>query len=239
MTMKVFLGFQRKPAKSPASSVARAFGMTEQPTDGGNWIFSKGRFRVCLEDMRLDLQDENREWADEVGWGHNWAVSIAVHHRGRTDIDYIKWHSLVAVIMESYELNLLWTDSGTDTPQYNMRLNDFVPSILSGEADDLTPDEPEEIAEEAEEASVEEAAVEVPDSVIEALRAQLKAEMQPAPEAEAEEKAPLELKPVVSEDEEDEDDGEFDAFDDWDDTDDESVEASEPEEEIGPITDWD
>ena len=235
MTMKVFLGFQRKPAKSPSSSVARAFGMTEQPTDGGNWIFAKGRFRVSLEDLRHDLQPENREWADEVGWAHNWAVSIAVHHRGRTDIDYIKWHSLVAVIMEAYELNLLWTDSGTDTPQYNMRLNDFMPSILSEQGDDLTPDEPEEIAEEVE----EEAPVEVPDSVIEALKAQLKAEM--LPEAEPVEKAPLELKPVESDEQEEvEDDEEFDAFDDWDDSDDEEVvESEEPEEEIGPITDWD
>ena len=42
--------------------------------------------------------------------------------------------------MEAYDLNLLWTDSGTDTPQYHMRLNDFVPSLISENADDLKPD---------------------------------------------------------------------------------------------------
>lgn len=250
MTMKVFLGFQRKPAKSPASSVARAFGMSEQPTDDSNWIFAKGRFRIRLEDLRTDLQPEYREWADEVGWVHNWAVSIAVHHRGRTDIDYIKWHALVAVIMEAYDLNLLWTDSGTDTPQYHMRLNDFVPSLISENADDLKPDEdvaeePVASAPELKEEPKAEPEPEIPDSVMDALRLQIRAEM----EADTGSTAKMVDEPVVEEpklvplevvDDEDDDDDDFDSFDDWDDDEDEDeVEDEDEGADIGPITDWD
>ena len=250
MTMKVFLGFSRKPAKSPASSVARAFGMTEQPSDDGNWVFGKGRFRVRLEDLRTDMQPEYREWADEVGWAHNWAVSIAVHDRNRTDIDYIKWHSLVAVIMEAYELNLLWTDQGTDTPQYNMRLNDFMPNINSSEADDLNQDVdveepvPEAVVEEktAQPEPIEKSEPEIPDSVMEALRAQVKAEMEAEPVEnvpEQEVEAPkqlVELEPV-------EEDSDFDTFDDWDDDDDDEDDDDDDSENTGadlePIVDWD
>ena len=237
MTMKIFLGFQRKPAKSQASAVARAFGMTEQPNDDGNWVFGKGRFRVRLEDLREDLKPEYREWADEVGWTQNWAISIAVHHRNRTDVDYIKWHALVAVIMEAYDTNVLWTDAGTDTPQYNMRLNDFIPSLVSAEADDLKPEEalpepePQEVERAPERAPARTPAEEIPDSVLSALKEQLRAEMSAdaAAPTEEEPKRLVALEPVEV-DEED-----FDTFDDWDDDDDDDDDAGD----IGPITDWD
>ncbi len=246
--MKVFLGFQRKPAKSPASAVARAFGMTEQPSDDGNWIFAKNRFRIRLEDLRNDLQPEYREWADQVGWVHNWAVSIAVHHRGRTDIDYIKWHGLVSTIMEAYDLGILWTDSGTDTPQYHMRLDDFIPSLRSEEADDLNPDaEPVETESETESESepketsqVPEDKPEIPDSLMDQLRKQVREEYESDSKKEEPDAPEINLVPLtpVSEDEEDEED--FDSFDDWDDEEIEDDEGEEfQEEDIGPITDWD
>jgi len=233
--MKIFLGFQRKPAKSQASAVARAFGMTEQPNDDGNWVFGKGRFRLRLEDLREDLKPEFREWADEVGWTQNWAISIAVHHRNRTDVDYIKWHALVAVIMEAYDTNVLWTDAGTDTPQYNMRLNDFVPSIVSAEAEDLKPDDalPEQELEQEESPEPTPAkrpTEEIPDSVLSALKDQLRAEMSADAAAPVEEPKRLVSLEAVEVDEED-----FDTFDDWDDED----EDEDDDEDIAPITDWD
>lgn len=222
--------------------------MTEQPSDDGNWVFGKGRFRVRLEDLREDLKPEFREWADEVGWTQNWAISIAVHHRNRTDVDYIKWHALVAVIMEAYDTNVLWTDSGTDTPQYNMRLNEFIPSLISDQADDLRLDEPPSPAPVSEPAptpaparpSEPEPEMEIPDSVLEALKAQMRAEMQPTapeqpqePDVEDEEPQRLvHLEPV------DVDDDDFDTFDDWDDED-EDEDEDDDESDLGPITDWD
>ena len=239
MTMKIFLGFQRKPAKSQASAVARAFGMTEQPNDDGNWVFGKGRFRVRLEDLREDLKPEFREWADDVGWTQNWAISIAVHHRNRTDVDYIKWHALVAVIMEAYDTNLLWTDAGTDTPQYNMRLNDFIPTLVSAEADDLKPDdsselEVEEPTSEPEPEPVRKPTEEIPDSVLSALKDQLRAEMT------ADAAAPVgdEPKRLVALEPVDVDEEDFDTFDDWDDDEDED-EDEDDDGDIAPITDWD
>jgi len=226
--------------------------MTEQPNDDGNWVFGKGRFRVRLEDLREDLKPEFREWADEVGWTQNWAISIAVHHRNRTDVDYIKWHALVAVIMEAYDTNLLWTDSGTDTPQYNMRLNEFIPSLISDQADDLRPDEspspPPTPAVEPEPApapapartSEPEPEMEIPDSVLEALKAQMRAEMQTnapvEPQHEVEDEEPqrlVQLEPV------DVDDDDFDTFDDWDDEEDEDEDEDDEGSDLGPITDWD
>lgn len=238
MTMKVFLGFPRKPAKSPASAVSRAFGMTEQPSDDGNWIFAKGRFRIRLEDLRTDLQPEHREWADDVGWVHNWAVSIAVHHRGRTDVDYIKWHGLVAVIMEAYELNILWTDSGTDTPQYHMRLDDFVTTLKSESADDLSPDEEEPVEEEVSEpVETAEEPIDIPDSVLDQLiarRMDERKEESPPKEEQGPKEDKVVLQPV---EESDDDDDDFDSFDDWDDDEDDD-ETEEVEEDLGPITDW-
>ena len=238
MTMKIFLGFQRKPAKSPASSVARAFGMTEQPNDDGLWVFGKNRFRISLEDLRTDLQPEHREWADEVGWTQNWALSIAVHHRNRTDADYIKWHSLVVVIMEAYDATLLWSDAGTDTPQFNMRLHEFIPSLKSDEADDMTPDEEPSFENTPSEETVKDVpqmepqTPEIPDSLMDALRAQLREEMQADTQTTAEvvdEPVVVPLEPVELDDED------FDTFDDWDDED----EDEDEETEVGPITDWD
>ena len=235
MTMKIFLGFQRKPAKSQASAVARAFGMTEQPNDDGNWVFGKGRFRVRLEDLREDLKPEFREWADDVGWTQNWAISIAVHHRNRTDVDYIKWHALVAVIMEAYDTNLLWTDAGTDTPQYNMRLNDFIPTLVSAEADGLKPDDSSELEVEeptSEPEPVRKPTEEIPDSVLSALKDQLRAEMT------ADAAAPVgdEPKRLVALEPVDVDEEDFDTFDDWDDDEDDD---EDDDGDIAPITDWD
>ena len=213
--------------------------MTEQPNDDGNWVFGKGRFRVRLEDLREDLKPEFREWADDVGWTQNWAISIAVHHRNRTDVDYIKWHALVAVIMEAYDTNLLWTDAGTDTPQYNMRLNDFIPTLVSAEADDLKPDdsselEVEEPTSEPEPEPVRKPTEEIPDSVLSALKDQLRAEMT------ADAAAPVgdEPKRLVALEPVDVDEEDFDTFDDWDDDEDED-EDEDDDGDIAPITDWD
>ena len=214
--------------------------MTEQPNDDGLWVFGKNRFRISLEDLRTDLQPEHREWADEVGWTQNWALSIAVHHRNRTDADYIKWHSLVVVIMEAYDATLLWSDAGTDTPQFNMRLHEFIPSLKSEEADDLTPNEEpfedtrgEEMVKDDLIAPVtpESQNPEIPDSLMDALRAQLREEMQADALTTVEivdEPVVVPLEPVEVDDED------FDTFDDWDDDEDEDEET-----EVGPITDWD
>ena len=212
--------------------------MTEQPNDDGLWVFGKNRFRISLEDLRTDLQPEHREWADEVGWTQNWALSIAVHHRNRTDADYIKWHSLVVVIMEAYDATLLWSDAGTDTPQFNMRLHEFIPSLKSGEADDMTPDEEPSFEEMVDDDLVVPQAEpvptsqnpEIPDSLMDALRAQLREEMQADTQTTAEvveEPVVVPLEPVELDDED------FDTFDDWDDED------EDEETEVGPITDWD
>jgi len=215
--------------------------MTEQPNDDGLWVFGKNRFRISLEDLRTDLQPEHREWADEVGWTQNWALSIAVHHRNRTDADYIKWHSLVVVIMEAYDATLLWSDAGTDTPQFNMRLHEFIPSLKSDEADDLTTDEespfensPAEEMVESLMQTPEPQSPEIPDSLMDALRAQLREEMQADAETPpvefVDEPVVVPLEPVELDDED------FDTFDDWDDEDDED---EDEETEVGPITDWD
>ena len=212
--------------------------MTEQPNDDGLWVFGKNRFRISLEDLRTDLQPEHREWADEVGWTQNWALSIAVHHRNRTDADYIKWHSLVVVIMEAYDATLLWSDAGTDTPQFNMRLHEFIPSLKSDEADDMTPDEEPSFENTPSEETVKDVpqmepqTPEIPDSLMDALRAQLREEMQADTQTTAEvvdEPVVVPLEPVELDDED------FDTFDDWDDED----EDEDEETEVGPITDWD
>jgi hypothetical protein len=139
MTMKAFIPFSRKPAKSPGAAVAKAFGLSDIG-GGAEWALADSKFRVRLEDFREDLEPDNRDWADEVGWHFNWAVSVAVNDKGRTDEDYALWHALTAVIMKAYGTQSVWTDAGLDSPIERMKLTTFLPGFVSEEADDLNPD---------------------------------------------------------------------------------------------------
>ena len=49
MTITVWVGFNRKPNKSPGAAVARAFGMKERQTNEFEWCFQKKQFRIMLE----------------------------------------------------------------------------------------------------------------------------------------------------------------------------------------------
>ena len=124
MTITAWVGFNRKPNKSPGAAVARAFGMKERQTAEFEWLFQKSKFRVMLEDLREQMKPDYREWADEVGWPYNYALQIAVHDK-RDSLDYIKWVALIAVLMEAYEQTVLWFDYGTDSPVTRHKLVDF------------------------------------------------------------------------------------------------------------------
>ena len=78
-------------------------------------VFPKEAVPVMLEDLREQMKPEFREWADDVGWPYNYALQVAVHDK-RDSLDYIKWVSLITVLMEAYEQTVLWFDYGTDAP---------------------------------------------------------------------------------------------------------------------------
>lgn len=153
MTITVWVGFNRKPNKSPGAAVARAFGMKERQTNDFEWCFQKKQFRVMLEDLREQMKPEYREWADDVGWPYNYALQVAVHDK-RDSLDYIKWVSLITVLMEAYEQTVLWFDYGTESPVTRHKLVDFAEfktEMKEGEPEVSSrapADEPEEVQEE-------------------------------------------------------------------------------------------
>ena len=234
MTIKAFIGFPKKPNKSPGAAIARAFGMNEKSnTVEFEWLFQKTKFRVMLEDLREQMKPDLREWADEVGWGYNWAIQIAVHEK-RDSIDYLKWVSLVTMLMEAYNQTNVWFDEGTDTPQLRMKLDSFAPlkhEFKEGESADIEGSEVERFQGEEEEEDMfadEEPKGEklmngfldttldtdtqgLPPGLMALIRNELGAKAEVAEEPPA--SAPS-LVPVV------EDDEDFDDFEDWDDDDD-------------------
>ena len=246
MTIKAFIGFPKKPNKSPGAAVARAFGMKEKPnTVEFEWLFQKTKFRVMLEDLREQMKPDLREWADEVGWGYNWALQIAVHEK-RDSIDYLKWISLITVLMEAYGQTNVWYDEGTDTPQIRMKLDSFAPlkhEFKEGESAyteaEVQPDEEEEDLFADEEPKGEKLmngflnttpdtdTQGLPPGLMELIRSELgvKAEVAEEPPAPA-------LVPVSLNDDGDDD---FDDFEDWDD---DEEDEDEDEDEQQAVT-WD
>lgn len=220
MTITVWVGFNRKPNKSPGAAVARAFGMKERQTNEFEWCFQKKQFRVMLEDLREQMKPEFREWADDVGWPYNYALQVAVHDK-RDSLDYIKWVSLITVLMEAYEQTVLWFDYGTDAPVTRHKLVDFAEfktEMKEGEPEvsSRTPvDEPEEFQEEedffAESPSQENEDIDMeklPAGLLNMIRNQMTRES--PKDAEEPKLVPL----AATQEEED-----FDDFEDWDDED--------------------
>jgi hypothetical protein len=232
MTLKAFIGFSRKPNKSPGAAVARAFGMKEKPNSSEfEWVFQKSKFRVMLEDLREQMKPELREWADDVGWTYNYAIQIAVHTK-RDSLDYLKWVALITVLMEAYEATTVWYDEGTDTPQERLKLTEFAPLAIEYSEEGAIENE---LLEENElldsPPKLEEPTIEVDDEFPPGLMAMIRKELNTTPEPKPEVKLPepsLTLKPVISDEEE------FEDFEDWDDDEDED----EDEDEVHPVT-WD
>ena len=222
MTITVWVGFNRKPNKSPGAAVARAFGMKERQTNDFEWCFQKKQFRVMLEDLREQMKPEFREWADDVGWPYNYALQVAVHDK-RDSLDYLKWISLVTVLMEAYEQTVLWFDYGTDAPVTRHKLVEFAEfktEMKEGEPEvssRASVDEPEVQEDEdffAESPSEENEDIDMdklPAGLLNMIRNQMAREESPKV-AEEPKLVPL----AATQEEEDED---FDDFEDWDDED--------------------
>lgn len=219
MTITVWVGFNRKPNKSPGAAVARAFGMKERQTNDFEWCFQKKQFRVMLEDLREQMKPEYREWADDVGWPYNYALQVAVHDK-RDSLDYIKWVSLITVLMEAYEQTVLWFDYGTESPVTRHKLVDFAEfktEMKEGEPEvsSRAPvDEPEEVQEEdffvesPPEVKDEIDMDKLPAGLLNMIRNQMARES--PNDAEEQKLVPID----ATQDEED-----FDDFEDWDDED--------------------
>jgi len=238
MTITVWVGFNRKPNKSPGAAVARAFGMKERQTNEFEWCFQKKQFRVMLEDLREQMKPEFREWADDVGWPYNYALQVAVHDK-RDSLDYIKWVSLITVLMEAYEQTVLWFDYGTDAPVTRHKLVDFAEfktEMKEGEPEvsSRAPvDEPEEVQEEedffAESPSQENEDIDMeklPAGLLDMIRNQMTRE---SPKVAEEPK----LVPLATTQEEED----FDDFEDWDD--DEDFDEDDDDDVGGQAVTWD
>ena len=232
MTLKAFIGFPRKPNKSPGAAVARAFGMKEKPNSSEfEWVFQKTKFRVMLEDLREQMKPELREWADDVGWTYNYAIQIAVH-TNREPLDYLKWVALITVLMEAYGATTVWYDEGTDTPQERLRLTEFAPLAIEYSEGDAIESELQEAPKS--ETTIEKVDEELPPGLMAMIRKELKIDT-PEPKPEPKPEPALTLQPAVSFEEEEEE--EFDDFEDWDDDEDEDEDEDEVAD-IQPVT-WD
>ena len=230
MTLKAFIGFPRKPNKSPGAAVARAFGMKEKPNSSEfEWVFQKTKFRVMLEDLREQMKPELREWADDVGWTYNYAIQIAVH-TNREPLDYLKWVALITVLMEAYGATTVWYDEGTDTPQERLRLTEFAPLAIEYSEGDAIESELQEAPKS--ETTIEKVDEELPPGLMAMIRKELKIDT-PEPKPEPKPEPALTLQPAVSFEEEEEE--EFDDFEDWDDDEDEDEDEVA---DIQPVT-WD
>lgn len=237
MTITVWVGFNRKPNKSPGAAVARAFGMKERQTNDFEWCFQKKQFRVMLEDLREQMKPEYREWADDVGWPYNYALQVAVHDK-RDSTDYIKWISLITVLMEAYEQTVLWFDYGTESPVTRHKLVDFAEfktEMKEGEPEVSSQapiDEPEEVQEEdffAEPQAEEKEEIDIdklPAGLLDMIRNQMSREN---PHDHGEPK----LVPIAAATQADED---FDDFEDWDDDD---FDDDDDDDVVGKAVTWD
>ena len=175
-----------------------------------------------LEDLREQMKPEFREWADDVGWPYNYALQVAVHDK-RDSLDYLKWISLVTVLMEAYEQTVLWFDYGTDAPVTRHKLVEFAEfktEMKEGEPEvssRASVDEPEVQEDEdffAESPSEENEDIDMdklPAGLLNMIRNQMAREESPKV-AEEPKLVPL----AATQEEEDED---FDDFEDWDDED--------------------
>ena len=250
MTIKAFIGFPKKPNKSPGAAIARAFGMNEKSnTVEFEWLFQKTKFRVMLEDLREQMKPDLREWADEVGWGYNWAIQIAVHEK-RDSIDYLKWVSLVTMLMEAYNQTNVWFDEGTDTPQLRMKLDSFAPlkhEFKEGESADIDGSEVERFQGEEEEEDMfadEEPKGEklmngfldtTPDTDTQGLPPGLMALIRNElgkSESTKSEPIPEEVQPVLMPVSLNDDDDDFDDFEDWDDEDEDEGEGEDDQQAV-------
>ena len=151
MAMSVFIGLPTKPNKSHNSAIARASGMAEKDDPKQYvWAFEKKKLRIMLEDMR-DAVKMDREWADEVGWIHNWSIVVQIA-TNRTPEDYLEWMSLITMLCKSNNATFLFFDEGSGDPQVRYRLTDFFQGVLEGNMHDETGAaiETEEVIEEQE-----------------------------------------------------------------------------------------
>lgn len=135
MAMSVFIGLPTKPNKSHNSAIARASGMAEKDDPKQYvWAFEKKKLRIMLEDMR-DALKMDREWADEVGWIHNWSIVVQIA-TNRTPEDYLEWMSLITMLCKSNNATFLFFDEGSGDPQVRYRLTDFFQGVLDGNMHD-------------------------------------------------------------------------------------------------------
>lgn len=232
MAMSVFIGLPTKPNKSHNSAIARAAGMAEKDDPKQYvWAFEKKKLRIMLEDMREAVKID-REWADEVGWIHNWSIVVQIA-TNRTPEDYLEWMSLITMLCKANNATFLFFDEGTNDPQVRYRLTDFFNSVLEG---DMHDESGAAVA-----AEVEDTEVDFESTVAPAPVPALAPAPAPAPasepslelqdlirqelekggyyrkleqESEQPVQPTMELQPT---DEEEEDEDDFDLYDDWDD----------------------
>lgn len=226
MAMSVFIGLPTKPNKSHNSAIARAAGMAEKDDPKQYvWLFEKKKLRVMLEDMREAVKID-REWADEVGWIHNWSIVVQIASN-RTPEDYLEWMSLITMLCKSNNATFLFFDEGSGDPQARYRLTDFFHSVLDGDMHDESGAAVATSVEEAEAPGLPKPArAPTPAPVVEPssdLQDLIRQELEKGgyyrklEEEEAEPSNPIqptmELEPT---DEEEEDEDDFDLYDDWD-----------------------
>ena len=113
------------------------------------WAFEK-KLRIMLEDMREAVKID-REWADEVGWIHNWSIVVQIA-TNRSSEDYLEWMSQLRCYAKAIMLHSLFFDEGTGDPQVRYRLTDFFQGVLDGNMHDESGAavESEEVEEEPE-----------------------------------------------------------------------------------------
>jgi len=246
MTLTAFIPFGKKPTKNPASMLCKYTGMREHaPRDGSNvvWDFRGmgGRLGIQLIDLRDDMAPGNDEWAQTVGWDYNWAIAVRIADRKRTDAEYIYWHSLGIVLARAYDLDHLWLDSGTDTPQESYTFGELLPELKSADAEDMVEWTPEEGLEQPlplpavySQGKIE-PEDEVEDEAEEDERARVVADYEPAWQESGDGMFPPPPSDVGKSESEDEGDFWGDEDDDWDDeaeADDEDEVEDEDEDEV-------
>ena len=229
MAMSVFIGLPTKPNKSHNSAIARAAGMAEKDDPKQYvWLFEKKKLRVMLEDMR-DAVKMDREWADEVGWIHNWSIVVQIA-TNRTPEDYLEWMSLITMLCKSNNATFMFFDEGTGDPQVRYRLTDFFHSVLDGDMHDETGAAVATVTEEEEPSPIARTPATAPapapapgpasepgSDLQDLIRQELeKGGYYRKLEEETEQPAQQPTMELQSTDEEEEEEDDFDLYDDWD-----------------------
>lgn len=141
--MSVFIGLPTKPNKSPVAAIAKASGLLEKP-DPGNyiWVFQNKTLRIMLEDMRESLKID-RDWCDEVGWIHGWAICISISSN-RDEVAYQNWISLISLIASNNGASFLFFDEGTGDPTTKHRVTNFtgIKAIHSEDGSEVVSESP-------------------------------------------------------------------------------------------------